>query len=64
MSSNFDCKSGLNGKWHINFSCNFAVFMVGCRIMKLKKPGEVDPDVSEQTRKSVRADRESTLKKM
>lgn len=32
--------------------------------MKLKKPGEVDPDVSEQTRKSVRADRESTLKKM
>lgn len=31
--------------------------------MKLKQPGAVDPDMSEQTG-SVRADRGSTLKKM
>lgn len=64
LFSIFDCESALNRKWHINFSNNFMVFMVGCRFMKLKQPGAVDPDRSDQTRKSVRADRGSTLKKM
>lgn len=64
LFSIFDCKSCLNTKWHINYSYNFMVFIEGCGFMKLKQPGAVDPDVSEQTGKSVRTDRGSTLKKM
>lgn len=64
MFSISHCKSGSNRKWHKDFSRDFLVFMLAFGIMNLNQPGGVDPDASEQMRKSVRPDRESTFRKM